>query len=56
MRRYCIREVHHDWDDASSTIGIPLASGSCFQLAGVQNLTAFQIIGAGATMDVEYFK
>jgi hypothetical protein len=45
----------------TSSVGIPVAPQSatvptCFQLAGAVNLTAFKIIGAGATMDVEYFK
>lgn len=40
----------------TSTIGIPVAAGGCFQLAGRASLTAFQIIGSGATVDVEYFK
>lgn len=45
----------------TSTVGQPVVPSSatlpsCFQLAGAANLTAFQIIGAGATMDVEYFK
>jgi hypothetical protein len=40
----------------TSTVGVPVASGGCFQLAGAANLTAFKIIGSGATMDVEYFK
>lgn len=40
----------------TSTVGIPVAAGGCFQLAGRASLTAFQIIGSGATVDVEYFK
>jgi hypothetical protein len=38
----------------SSTVGIPVAAGTCFQFAGP--FSTFQIIGAGATLDVEYFK
>jgi hypothetical protein len=37
----------------SATVGIPAAIG-CFPFFGP--LTAFQIVGTGATMDVEYFK
>lgn len=40
----------------SSAIGIPVSAGWCFQLAGAADLAAFKIIGAGATLDVEYFK
>lgn len=40
----------------TSSTGIPVAAGGCFQLAGGVALTAFKIIGSGATMDVEYFK
>lgn len=40
----------------SSTVGVPVAAGGCFQLAGVADLTALKIIGAGATTTVEYFK
>jgi hypothetical protein len=38
----------------SATVGIPVAAGQCFQLNGP--FAAFQIIGSGATLDVEYFK
>jgi hypothetical protein len=38
----------------SATLGIPVASGTCFNFAG--SLVNFKIIGAGATLDVEYFK
>jgi hypothetical protein len=40
----------------SSTVGIPVSAGGCFQLAGIADLNAFKIIGAGATADIEYFK
>ena len=39
----------------TSSTGIPVALGTCFQLAGLATLQAFKIIGSGATMDVEYF-
>jgi hypothetical protein len=38
----------------SATVGVPVAAGTCFQFAGP--FSAFQIIGSGATLDVEYFK
>jgi hypothetical protein len=38
----------------SATVGIPVAAGTCFQFAGP--FSTFQIIGSGATLDVEYFK
>lgn len=45
----------------TSSTGIPVVPASstipaCFQLAGAVLLTAFKIIGSGATMDVEYFR
>ncbi len=40
----------------TSTVGIPITAGGCFQLSGLVALQAFKIIGSGATMDVEYFK
>ena len=38
----------------SATVGIPVAAGTCLQFAGP--FSTFQIIGSGATLDVEYFK
>jgi len=43
-----------DGTTPTATVGIPLPSGTCFQYTGP--LTAFKIIGAGATMDVSYYK
>ena len=45
----------------SSSVGIPVVPQSssipaCFQLSGAANLSAFKIIGSGATIDVEYFR
>ena len=40
----------------SASVGIPVASGTCFQIAGRDALLAFQIIGAGATATIEYFQ
>lgn len=44
----------------TSTVGMPVVPTatvpSCFQLAGLVAMQAFKIIGAGATIDVEYFK
>jgi hypothetical protein len=44
----------------NSTTGIPATATAsapfCFQLAGLVTLQQFKIIGAGATMDVEYFR
>ena len=45
----------------SSTVGVPVvpptsSNPQCFPLSGFAILSTFQIIGAGATMDVEYFK
>jgi hypothetical protein len=33
-----------------------VASGACFQIAGRDALIALQVIGSGATVDVEYFQ
>jgi hypothetical protein len=38
----------------TAAIGIPVAAGQCFQLNGP--FAAFQIVGSGATIDIEYFK
>lgn len=38
----------------TSTVGIPVPAGTCFQYAA--QMTSFRIIGAGATMDLEFFK
>jgi hypothetical protein len=38
----------------TSSVGIPVAAGTCFAYSGP--LDAFKIIGAGATMDVSYYK
>jgi hypothetical protein len=40
----------------SASVGIPVASGTCFQLAGHDALVALKIIGSGATVTVEYFQ
>jgi hypothetical protein len=40
----------------SSTVGMAVASGACFQIAGRDALIALQVIGSGATVDVEYFQ
>jgi hypothetical protein len=40
----------------TSSVGVPVAIGGCFQLAGADALRAFQILGSGATMDVEYLQ
>lgn len=43
-----------DGTTPTSSIGIPVPAGSCFQYAGL--LSAFKIIGSGATIDVSYYK
>jgi hypothetical protein len=40
----------------SASVGMAVASGACFQIAGRDALIAIQIIGSGATVDVEYFQ
>lgn len=40
----------------TSSIGIPVPAGTCWQVAGSSLLSAFRIIGAGATIDVSYYK
>ena len=43
-----------DGTTPTSTVGMPVANGQCFSYSGP--LPSFQIIGAGATMDVSYYK
>lgn len=38
----------------SPSVGMPVPAGTCFSYAA--NMATFRIIGAGATLDVEYFK
>lgn len=40
----------------TASVGIPVASGTCFQIAGRDALLAFQIVGSGAAVTVEYFQ
>lgn len=43
-----------DGTTPSATIGIPVTAGQCWTYSGP--LAAFRIIGAGATLDVLYYK
>jgi hypothetical protein len=43
-----------DGTTPSSTVGLPVAAGTCFAYSGP--LASLQIIGAGATMDVSYYQ
>jgi len=43
-----------DGTTPTSSVGIPVAAGQCFNYGGP--LLSFQIIGSGATMDVSYYK
>ena len=53
----CVQTASARYTDDGTTptasIGIPVAAGQCFAYTGP--LTAFRIIGAGATIDVRYF-
>jgi hypothetical protein len=40
----------------TSTVGMPLAAGACVAMRGHAVLVNFKAIGAGATIDAEYFK
>jgi hypothetical protein len=43
-----------DGTTPTASVGIPVTAGQCFAYGGP--LSAFRIIGAGATMDVVYYK
>jgi hypothetical protein len=43
-----------DGTTPTSSVGIPVAAGQCFAYGGP--LSAFKIIGAGAMIDVSYYK
>ena len=43
-----------DGTTPTASVGIPVAAGQCFTFAGA--LSALRIIGAGATMDVSFYR
>ena len=43
-----------DGTTPTASVGIPAAAGQCFTFAGA--LSALRIIGAGATMDVSFYR
>ena len=58
MAEICVETASARYTDdgttPNSTTGIPVAAGQCFAYAGP--LSAFKIIGSGATIDVSYYK
>ena len=45
-----------DGTTPSSSVGIPVPTGSCWQISGATLLSGLKIIGAGATLTVSYYK